>query len=239
MDWEFVFVPLREGCGWFSFRRPGDLPAGVVSRRRPRLLANQNNSFPSNASASRTRVSRLCGIAMAYGKSHGGSNFFFDWRGLALGIGLYFIWSFWMQNRSDVGFAVRLFAAYMAARMALLYLLFIAGYRDTLAGVSIPIFDGPALSCIVFSALLAFGYAQSTDNRIQKLLWGGLATAGYAMVLLCFRRTYWGELAVGTVVLLLLQRRHRLRNAAVLAAALCVAAGVLGSSFPAEYRVST
>jgi O-Antigen ligase len=171
------------------------------------------------------------GIAIAYGSMHGGSNFFFDWRGLALGIGLCFVWSFWMQKPCDIDIVVRLFAVYMAARLALLYLLFIAGYRDTLAGVSIPIFDGPALSCIVFTGLLAFRHQQSTDNRIQKLLWCGLATAAYVMVLLCFRRTYWGELAVGTVILLLLRRRHRLRNAAFLGAALCVAAGVLGSSF--------
>jgi hypothetical protein len=171
------------------------------------------------------------GIAIAYGSTHGGSNFFFDWRGLALGIGLYFVWSFWVQRPCDVDIVVRLFAVYMAARLALLYLLFIAGYRDTLAGVSIPIFDGPALSCIVFTGLLAFRYRQSTDNRLQKLLWCALATAAYVMVLLCFRRTYWGELAVGTVVLLLLRKRHRLRNAALLGAGLCVAAGVLGSSF--------
>ena len=175
-------------------------------------------------------------IAIAYGSMHGGSNFFFDWRGLALGIGLYFVWSFWMQKPCDVGCAVRLFAVYMAARLALLYLLFIAGYRDTLAGVSIPIFDGPALSCIVFTGLLAFRYQQLADNRLQKLLWCGLATAAYVMVLLCFRRTYWGELAVGTVVLLLLQKRHRLRNAAFLGAALCVAAGVLGSSFSSRIQ---
>ncbi len=176
------------------------------------------------------------GIAMAYGGVHGGSNFFFDWRGLALGIGLYFVWSFWIQNSCDVDAVVRLFAVYMAARMALLYLLFLAGYRDTLAGVSIPIFDGPALSCIVFSGLLAFGYAQSTDNRMHKLLWGGLATAAYAMVLLCFRRTYWGELGLGTLILLLLRKRHRLRNAVLLGVALCVTAGVLGSSFASRIQ---
>jgi O-antigen ligase len=119
----------------------------------------------------------------------------------------------------------------MAARIALLYLLFLAGYRDTLLGVSIPIFDGPALSCIVFSGLLAFRYQQTADDRIQKLLWRGLALAAYLIVLLCFRRTYWGELGVGTVVLLLLRKRHRLRYVALLAAALCVATIALGSSF--------
>ena len=54
-------------------------------------------------------------VAIAYGRSHGGSNFFFDWRGLALGIGLYFVWSFWLRNASDVAAALRVFAVYMAA----------------------------------------------------------------------------------------------------------------------------
>ena len=176
------------------------------------------------------------GIAIAYGSSHGGSNFFFDWRGLALGMGLYVVWSFWMQTPGDVDLAVRWFAMYLAARIALLYLLFLAGYRDTLLGVSIPIFDGPALSCIVFSGLLSFRYQQTADDRVQKLLWRGLATAAYVIVLLCFRRTYWGELGVGTVILLLLRKRHRLRHAALFAAALCVAAVVLGSSFSSRMQ---
>ena len=176
------------------------------------------------------------GIAIAYGNLRGGSNFFFDWRGLALGIGLYFVWSFWMQKPCDLDFAVRWFAVYMAGRIALLYVLFAAGYRDTLLGVSIPIFDGPALSCIVFTGLLAFRYQEGTKQPIAKLFWCGLAAAAYVIVLLCFRRTYWGELGVGTAILLLLRKRHRLRNAAFLGATLCVAAIVLGNSFSSRIQ---
>jgi O-antigen ligase len=192
--------------------------------------------FPRNLALPGIAFLGCVPIAIAYGSLHGGSNFFFDWRGLALGIGLYFVWSFWIQKPRDLDFVVRLFAIYMAGRIALLYLLYAAGYRDTLLGVSIPIFDGPALSCIVFTGLLAFRYQEVTSQRIEKLLWCGLAAAAYVIVLLCFRRTYWGELGVGTAILLLLRKRHRLRNAAFLGATLGVAAIILGNSFSSRIQ---
>ncbi len=175
------------------------------------------------------------GVAIAYGRSRGGSNFFFDWRGLALGIGLYFVWSLWLRNGFDVAAAVRVFAIYMAARIALLYVLYLAGYRDTLAGVPIPIFDGPVLSSIVFTGLLAFRYRESSRGA-GRLLWSCLAVAAYMFVLLCFRRTYWGELAVGTFILLLLQKRNRIRNAVLLAGMVALAAIILGASFSSRIQ---
>jgi len=174
-------------------------------------------------------------LAICYGRSRGGSNFFFDWRGLALGIGLYFVWSLWLRNASGVTAAVRVFAIYMAARIALLYVLYLAGYRDTLAGVPIPIFDGPVLSCIVFTGLLAFRYRESSRGA-SRLLWSCLAAAAYMFVLLCFRRTYWGELAVGTLILLLLQKRNRIRNAVLLAGMVALAAVILGASFSSRIQ---
>lgn len=175
------------------------------------------------------------GVALAYGRSRGGSNFFFDWRGLALGIGLYFVWSLWLRNSRDVAAAIRVLAIYMAARIALLYVLYLAGYRDTLAGVPIPIFDGPVLSCIVFTALLAFRYRESSRGA-SRLLWSCLAVAAYLFVLLCFRRTYWGELAVGTFILLLLQKRNRIHNVVLLAGMVALAAVILGASFSSRIQ---
>jgi hypothetical protein len=171
------------------------------------------------------------GIAAYYGSTRGGSNMFFDWRGLALGIALYLVWSFWLQTSADVAAAVRVFAIYLGARVALLYVLYVAGYRDHLLGVDIPIYDGPVLSCIVFASLLAWSYQESTVNLLEKLSWRCLALAAYLMVFLCFRRTYWGELAVGTFILLLLPSRHRLRNLALVAGMLAVAACLMGASF--------
>ena len=174
--------------------------------------------------------------AVWYGYRRGGVNFFFDWRALALGIGLYFVWAFWIQTPAELHRAARLFAIYVAVRIALLYLLYLTGRGETLLGVPIPIFDGPALSAIVFTALLAFRYQEATANPIHRLLWMGLAAASYLIVLLCFRRTYWGELAIGTAILLLLQRRHRLRNFALVGTMVCIAAVTLGKPFAARVQ---
>ena len=63
-----------------------------------------------------------------------------------------------------------------------------------------------------------------------------LAAAACLIVLLCFRRTYWGELAVGTAILMLLQRRHRVRNFALVATMVCIAALTLGQTFAARVQ---
>ena len=150
--------------------------------------------------------------AVLYGHSREGTNLFFDWRALALGIGLYFVWVFWMQNAHEIRGAILLFAIYMSARLGLLLVLYLFGDRETLLGVPITIFDGPALSAIVFTALLAFRGQAVATRPFQKYGWTGLAAVSYLIVLLCFRRTYWAELAIGTVILLLLQPRSRLRS---------------------------
>ncbi len=173
---------------------------------------------------------------IVYGWSHGGTNFFFDWRALGLGVGLYFVWAFWLQNPPDVHGAVLLFGIYMSVRIALLYVVYLTGRGETLLGVPIPLFDGPALSAIVFTALLAFRYQERSTDRVHKLLWMALAAAACLIVLLCFRRTYWGELAIGTALLMLLQRRHRVRNFALIVTTLCIAALTLGNSFAARVQ---
>ncbi len=175
-------------------------------------------------------------IGICYGNLRGGANFFFDWRALALGIGLYFVWAVWIQTASDLNSAIHIFAIYMAVRIFVLYVLHLAGFRETLAGVPIPTFDGPAVSSIVFTALLALGYAACVRERLRQLLWAGLAASSCLIVLLCFRRTYWGELAVGTILLLLVQQRHRMRSAIVMCAMVAVAAAMLGQAFYARLQ---
>ncbi len=179
----------------------------------------------------------LClATGIGYGRLHGGSNFFFDWRALALGTGLYLVWAFWIRTAADVQSAIRLFAIYMAVRIALLFALYLTGRGETLLGIPIPTFDGPALSAIAFTALLAFRFQDSARNAVNKLLWAGLAASAYLVVLLCFRRTYWGELAIGTGILLLCQQRKRLRNLALIVAVLCIAALTLGTTFAARVQ---
>ena len=194
-------------------------------------LRRQTLRFPRNLAGPGIAFLACIAIAAYYGSTRGGSNLFFDWRGLALGIALYLVWSFWLQTTDDVAIAVRVFALYLGLRIALLYLQYAAGYRDNLLGVEIPIYDGPVISCIVFAALLGWSYRQSAISLLEKLGWCSLALGAYLMVFLCFRRTYWGELAVGTFLLLLMQGRHRLRHVALIVGMLTVAACVTGASF--------
>ena len=175
-------------------------------------------------------------IGIWWGSLHGGSNFFFDWRALALGLGLYVVWAVWIQTVSDLTSAVHIFAIYMAARIVILYALDLAGYRETLAGVPIPTFDGPAVATIVFTALLALRYAAISRRRHRQPLWIVLAGASSLVVLLCFRRTYWGELGIGTCLLLLFQQRHRMRSVLVVFAMVGLAALMLGRTFYARLQ---
>lgn len=170
-------------------------------------------------------------FAILYGAQHKGTNFFFDWRGLGLGIGLFLVWSFWLQNHQDVIFAIQLFAWYASIRVIAIYLLYALGYSDNLLGVAIPVFDGPVLSCIVFTGILALGQQQATSQPRQKLAWILLAAACCLLVLLCLRRTYWGELGIGVCVLTSLQTRHRARKLLLLCVTAAVALAILGPNF--------
>ena len=102
-------------------------------------LRRQTLRFPRNLAGPGIAFLACIAIAAYYGSTRGGSNLFFDWRGLALGIALYLVWSFWLQTTDDVAIAVRVFALYLGLRIAFLYLQYAAGYRDNLLGVEIPI----------------------------------------------------------------------------------------------------
>jgi O-Antigen ligase len=170
-------------------------------------------------------------VAIFYGARHGGSKFFFDWRGLALGIALFFVWSFWLQCADDVAAAARVFLCYAGIRILIIFVMYLFGQRDTLLNVTIPVFDGPELSAIVFTGLLAFALLDKARDACGKLLLAALMFAAYLLVLICLRRTYWGELAIGTTILLSLRTRNRARSFALAAGALLIAAVILGSSF--------
>ena len=188
-------------------------------------------SFPQSLAIPGLAFLACIAAAIGYGISRHGENFFFDWRGLALGIAFYVVSAFWLQNSDDVTLAIRVFAIHAGIRIGLLYVLYAAGYGDTLFGSPIPIFDGPVLSCIVFAALLALSHQNTNLSRQWRFAAAALAIAASLMVLLCMRRTYWAELGIGLFVLLLLRDRHRLRNLCIIVVALVMAAIPLGDRF--------
>lgn len=193
-------------------------------------LRHRHIHFPRHLLAPGLAFLTTIAIAIAYGAQRGGSNFFFDWRGLGLGIGLFFVWSFWLQNRGDIAFAIQIFAVYAALRVAGIFVLYALGYGDNLFGIAIPVFDGPILSCIVFTGLLALSQQQAAQRVKRRLPWILLAGASCLLVLLCLRRTYWGELGIGVCILTLLQTRNRWRKFLFLVLSIALAAGILGPS---------
>ncbi len=169
-------------------------------------------------------------MAMLYGALHGGTNLYFDWRALALGIGMYTVFAVWLPTPQSADFAVHLFATFMALRIAWILADFFTGGGDLLVGVRIPVFDGPTLSAVVFTALLSACLADVAPGW-PALFWMSLSTAAYLLVLLSFRRTFWTELGLGTLILLLSQRERRGRKLLLAIASLLAVAALLGPAF--------
>ena len=169
-------------------------------------------------------------MAVLYGALHGGTNLFFDWRALALGIGICAVFVAWLPTAQSADFAVHLFAAFMALRIAWILADFFSGGGDLLVGVRIPVFDGPTLSAVVFTALLSACLADAARG-FRALFWMSLSAAAYLLVLLSFRRTFWTELGLGTLFLLLSQRERRSRKLLLAIATLLAVAVLLGPAF--------
>jgi O-antigen ligase len=170
-------------------------------------------------------------IGILYGRTNGGTNFFFDWRGIALAVALFSVWRFWIRSSADIRAAAGIFAIYVAARIAIVFWQYVAGHGDTLFGVPIPLFDGPIISTLVFTALLAMQYLDSSRNGMARACWMLLAASSALLVLLAFRRTYWGELSLGGTLSLLLLRKNRFGKILLVGATILLAALILGQSF--------
>jgi len=169
-------------------------------------------------------------LALAHGALSGGVNLFFDWRALALGAGLYGVFAAWLQSAKALDWAVRLFAGFMAARMAAIFAEYLWGQGDVIVGKRIPVFDGPTLSAMVFAGMLAVCLADCSRGW-KAAAWLGAGGATYLLVVLCFRRTFWAELGVATLTLLLLDRRGRAKRLLPVVVAVAVSAVASGSSF--------
>ena len=170
-------------------------------------------------------------VAMIFGWLHGGTNLFFDWRALALGVGMYGVFAAWVQTPAEARSAMQLFAGCMAVRIGLIYATYLRGGGDVIVGVRIPLFDGPTLSAIVFTAVLALWMSDCARGGWRRLQWMSLSTAAFVLVLLCFRRTFWAELGIATFLLLLMQKRWRARKLLFASAIFVAGAVMLGPNF--------
>jgi O-antigen ligase len=216
--------PLRLVDGLLLLIITAHLIVGASSRR-VRL------HFPRSLAAPGLVFLAAIATAMIYGWLQGGTNLFFDWRALALGIGMYVVFAMWVQTLAEARWAMQLFAGYMALRIGLILASFLKGGGDTIMGLRIPVFDGPTLSAIVFTAVLALWISDCAHGVRGKLPWLSLSAAAYLLVLLCFRRTFWAELGLATALLLILQKRRRGRKLLLAMATIAAAAATLGPTF--------
>ena len=95
----------------------------------------------------------------------------------------------------------------------------------------IPVFDGPTLSAVVFTAVLALYLSDASTSRVRAVIWSALGAAAYVLVLLCFRRTFWTQLGIATLLLLMLQKKRRGRKVLLATLAVVIVAATLGPAF--------
>ncbi|MBI4874642.1 MAG: O-antigen ligase family protein [Acidobacteria bacterium] len=170
----------------------------------------------------------LC-VALAYGFSNGGSEFFYDWRAIVLGTAVAVVvrrsipnltgtaaWQFWLLGSCG------LFATYTLADF------FTGGGVPSLdTGGLIPLSDGAALSVLCVSAVLASAWLLLASRwAVVFACLTGLPCV--LVVLLAARRSHWVQMVAGTVLIVCWMRRRRrafwlaLLSAVVLAVAVFV-----------------
>ncbi len=203
---------------------------GWASTRRRNVVMLRSFAVPAGGFASAVSIS------MVYGLLHGGTNLFFDWRAIALGAGLYMVFCTWISTAEQAQAAIVLFAFYMAVRIGFFYAAFLGGGGDVLIGVRIPVFDGPTVSAIGFTAILALAMSDSARSRLERWPWIALASAACLLVLLCFRRTFWTELGIATALLLLMRDGGLRRKVLLPLAILSMVALTLGPVFYARVQ---
>lgn len=176
-------------------------------------------------------------LAMVHGSLAGGTELFFDWQGLALGAAFMLVLYQVVRTRPDaVRAAAFALIAVLVGRAAYQLATFFAGTTGvTLQGVRIPVFDGPTLSNTVFVVIaagcLAVGWKRGPVSA--RVVCSAAALLGLVLVVLAFRRTYWGEAVVGLVTILLVFNKRRLSAALALAA---LGAALL-PYLPGEFRL--
>jgi hypothetical protein len=153
------------------------------------------------------------GISLAYGLYRGGSHVFFDWRNLALGIGLALVFAHWIQTPDILHRAVRLLGVVLGARILYILASYVVkgqGTDEIVPGLTVPIFDGPTLGASVLLALLGLRFYHVESSPLQRGWWAILGGAGFMVVLLSLRRTAWGALAIGLLVVVPFLEKRRL-----------------------------
>lgn len=147
-------------------------------------------------------------LAFVYGWLGGGENLFFDWRSILLGVLIAWMVSdtFARTNRFDLlaSWFLRAFTLW-ASYLLLAYALGGGVVMATLGGRT-PTFDGPTLSIFNFAVALSLAILLGPRSDMKRLALITLCVS-MPLVIIAFRRTYWGELLM-VLPLVMLLRGH-------------------------------
>jgi len=212
--------PLYGGA-WAGFRWVDLLLLGLFYVHALWILMTRQQlpRLPKSLKISTLLIMGAIGTAYIYGLYQGGEHLYFDWRNALLGAGLAVVFGFWIQRPTALEDAIHVFAWVMGARILYLlgdYLVAGRGVTGVLPGVRTPVYDGPTLDGAVLLVLLAFRFTQQKVGRARKMFWVIAGVAAVLLVLLSLRRTFWGEMALGIVVVAILQKNRRCLWALVL-----------------------
>lgn len=177
----------------------------VMTRQKlPRL--------PQSLRTSTLLIFGAISIAFLYGLYQQGEHLYFDWRDVLLGAGLAVVFSCWIQTPAALEDAIHIFALVMSARVFFIlanYFVGGGGVEGVVPGLTTPVYDGPTIDAAVFLALLAFRFTQQEVGRVRKMCWVIAGVAAFLLVVLSLRRSFWGEMAVGILVVAILQKNRR------------------------------
>ena len=164
-------------------------------------------------------------FSIFYGLAHGGTNVFFDWRGVALGTGLVLVFGYWVSTPSALRSAARLFLVVCAVKAVWIFLNYAlgGGVDVVLLGTRTPYFDGPVISLCGLASALGFRFALEETREWRKLEYLLISLLTGSLVVFCFRRTNWTELFIaGTILILPYKRARKLAFRLLLAGSLMV-----------------
>lgn len=150
-------------------------------------------------------------FSIIYGLLRGGTNVFFDWRGIALGVGLVCVFSYWIDSPFALYSAVRSVLWIFAIRAIWIFLAYASGggVTEPFESVRTPLFDGSTLSIACFMAVLGFSFTAEETRLLQKAIFLIPSLLASALVYISLRRTFWIELFIAVLILIFPNRKLR------------------------------
>jgi hypothetical protein len=217
---------------WGNFRVVDALLFGIGTIHFLLMTIVRRSWIKIPAAMSRPAAVMFCALLLGalHGRLNGGTHIFFDWREFVLAVFMIPVFAYWIRTERELLLAAKLFCSIMAVRAVYIILAYVmgGGVTDVIAGVRTPFFDGPTVSHIGLMGLIGFRLRQVATNTIERYYWLATALVGYLFVLVCFRRVYWGELFVGTFILVLLNRRMILKNMFLILFSVAIALAIAG-----------